>query len=162
MILKDFIDFCDKYEIEYFLDGGSTLGCVRHQGFIPWDDDIDVLLLRDQYEKFLRYRDEFDDKYDILTMDDYDKYCKIFTKISLKGTKTGELSDINTDFTYGISLDVFPYDNIPNPGVKRVFFILHFEIFRKLHILYEVTNSDVYASKNKERISTSVIKITRG
>ena len=85
MILKDFITFCDDHEITYFIDGGSTLGCVRHQGFIPWDDDVDVILFRDQYDKFLEYRDEFDDKYEILNMEDYDKYCRLFTKISLTG-----------------------------------------------------------------------------
>ena len=152
MILKDFIEFCDKYQIDYFVDGGTALGCVRHKGFIPWDDDIDVLMFRDQYKKFLKYRHEFDDKYDILTMEDYEKYCRVFTKISLKGTKTGEFFDKNTDFTYGISIDVFPFDNIPNPGLKRKLFIFHFEIFRKILFLYEVTNCDIYVSKNKERI----------
>ena len=132
MILKDFIEFCDKYQIDYFVDGGTALGCVRHKGFIPWDDDIDVLMFRDQYKKFLKYRHEFDDKYDILTMEDYEMYCRVFTKISLKGTKTGEFFDKNTDFTYGISIDVFPFDNIPNPGLKRKLFIFHFEIFRKI------------------------------
>ena len=45
MMLKDFIKVCDENQIEYFLDGGSALGAVRHQGFIPWDDDIDLSLI---------------------------------------------------------------------------------------------------------------------
>lgn len=151
MILKDFIEFCDKYQIDYFVDGGTALGCVRHKGFIPWDDDIDVLLLRDQYEKFLKYRHEFDDKYDILTMEDYDKYCKVFARISLKNTRSGDFIDKNTDFTNGICIDVFPFDNVPNPGLKRKLFTFHFEIFRKILFFYEITNSDIYVSKNKER-----------
>ena len=52
-ILKDFNDLCDKYDIDYFGCGGTAIGAVRHGGFIPWDDDIDVGLLRKDYEKFL-------------------------------------------------------------------------------------------------------------
>jgi len=157
MILNDFITFCDDHEITYFIDGGSTLGCVRHQGFIPWDDDIDVTLFRDQYDKFLEYRDEFDDKYEILNMEDYDKYCRIYSKISLKGTKTGEIFDRNTNFTYGISIDVFVFDNIPNPGLKRELFVFQFRIFRRFLGLYEITNADIYLSRTKEIIGHFVI-----
>lgn len=152
MILKDFIELCDKHNITYFIDGGSALGCVRHNGFIPWDDDIDVILVRDQYEKFLEYSHELNDKYDILTMDNYEYYCRPFTKISLKGTKHGEIFDKNTDFEYGINIDIFVLDNMPNPGFKRKVFILQFEIFRKLLWAYELTTADIYLSKNKERI----------
>lgn len=152
MILKDFIEFCEEHDIVYFIDGGSALGCVRHQGFIPWDDDIDVILFRDQYEKFLKYRHEFDKKYDILNMEDYEYYCRLYTKISLKGTHTGEIFEKNTDFTFGINIDIFVFDDIPNPGIKRKFFTLQFEIYRKLLWFYEVTTCDIYLSKNKERI----------
>ncbi len=152
MILKDFIDFCDEHDIVYFIDGGSALGCVRHQGFIPWDDDIDVMMFRDHYEKFLRYRHEFDDKYEILNMEDYEDYCRLFSKISLKGTRTGEVLDRNKDFKLGIGIDLFVFDNIPNPGFKLKLFTFQFEVFRKILSVHEVTTSDVYLSKNKERL----------
>ena len=58
MILMDFIELCDKHDITYFIDEGSSISCVRHYRFIPLDDDIDVILLRDQYEKFLKYSHE--------------------------------------------------------------------------------------------------------
>lgn len=151
-ILKDFIDFCDERDITYFIDGGSALGCVRHHGFIPWDDDIDVIMLRDQYDKFMEHRHEFDDKYDILNMEDYEDFCRTYCKISLKGTRTGEITDINTDFTFGINIDVFVFDNIPNPGFKRKLFNFHFEVFRKILWMHEITRCDIYMSKNKERI----------
>ncbi|WP_303815737.1 LicD family protein [Acidaminococcus timonensis] len=51
-ILKDFIFVCDKYNLHYTLGGGSVLGSVRHQGFIPWDDDLDINMPRADYEKF--------------------------------------------------------------------------------------------------------------
>ena len=152
MILKDFIRFCDEHDISYFIDGGSALGCIRHKGFIPWDDDIDVSMFREDYEKFLKHRHEFDDKYEILNMEDYDDYCRMFAKVSLKGTRTGEFLDRNTDFTYGINIDVFVFDNMPNPGFKRKLFIFQANIFRKILFFHEITKSDVYMSKNKERI----------
>lgn len=52
-ILKDFDALCDKYSIDYFVCGGTALGGVRHEGFIPWDDDIDIGMTRDDYERFL-------------------------------------------------------------------------------------------------------------
>lgn len=54
MVLKDFIDICEKNKIEYFSYGGTTLGAIRHNGFIPWDDDIDVIMTKKNYEKFLK------------------------------------------------------------------------------------------------------------
>ena len=55
MILKDFIEICDKNCIEYY---GTQIGAIRHQGFIPWDDDVDVMLFREDYEKFLKVMED--------------------------------------------------------------------------------------------------------
>ena len=52
-ILKDFIKICKKYNLTYFATGGTAIGALRHQGFIPWDDDIDVCMLRKDYERFM-------------------------------------------------------------------------------------------------------------
>ena len=52
-MLKDISEFCDQSGLRYYLCGGTLLGAVRHQGFIPWDDDLDVAMLREDYERFL-------------------------------------------------------------------------------------------------------------
>ena len=64
-ILRDFIDLCDRHEIDYFGVGGTAIGAVRHQGFIPWDDDIDIGFLRKDYDRFLALaKEELSDKYE--------------------------------------------------------------------------------------------------
>ena len=68
-ILKDFMDICDRHDLTYFGIAGTGIGALRHQGFIPWDDDIDVALPRDDFEKFLKYLErEMGDKYLIMNL----------------------------------------------------------------------------------------------
>lgn len=153
MMLKDFIKVCDENQIEYYLDGGSALGTVRHQGFIPWDDDIDIILFREEYEKLIKILLKLpQDKYELLSPENKEDYCRLYSKWNLKGTKTGEYYDINTDFTLGINLDIFVLDNIPNKGFRKKIFSIKQSLLRKLIWIYEITNSEVYVSKNKERI----------
>ena len=67
-MLNDFIRVCDKHDLTYFVVYGTAIGAVRHQGFIPWDDDIDVAMLRRDYDKFCRiFNEELSEKYNLLT-----------------------------------------------------------------------------------------------
>ena len=89
MMLKDFIKVCDENQIEYFLDGGSALGAVRHQGFIPWDDDIDIILFRDEYNRLIEILEKLpQDKYELLSSKNKKCYCRLHSQWNLKGTKT--------------------------------------------------------------------------
>ena len=112
-ILKEFDEICRKNDIDYFLVGGSAIGVIRHKGFIPWDDDIDVGMSRKDYDKFLKIAEkDYSDKYSILNNDHNNKFPLMNTRWGLKGTeyKTADMKDIPGEF--GIFLDIFCFDNI--------------------------------------------------
>ena len=74
-VFKDFIKICDENGLSYFLFAGCAIGVERHKGFIPWDDDIDIGMLRDDYEKVLKiYREKYTDKYVVLDIDSQETF----------------------------------------------------------------------------------------
>ena len=109
-ILKAFINVCNKYNLRYFLVSGSCLGAVRHHGFIPWDDDIDVGMPRSDYDKLLTLQKEFGEKYFIQTYKTDKKYLYNFTKIRDCDTTYIEDNFATTQINHGVWLDVFPLD----------------------------------------------------
>ena len=110
-ILKDYKKICAKYDLPYFAFGGTAIGAIRHHGFIPWDDDIDVCMLRSDYERFLEVApQELGDKYDLLTIGNTDGYVLPFAKLSMRGTLFLEATDTNRTYESGIFLDIFPFD----------------------------------------------------
>lgn len=113
-IAKEIDRICKKNNIKYFLIGGSLLGAIRHQGFIPWDDDLDVGMLRDDYEKFLKVAgDELQEKYKIIDWKSDGDYPHPMGKVIKRGTVYKE-SKRNDSGDQGIWVDVFPYDNVEN------------------------------------------------
>lgn len=119
-ILKDFISICKKYNLTYFATGGTAIGALRHQGFIPWDDDIDVCMLREEYERFMEIGPkEMGDKYIFMTADSEKKYPLMFGKMIKKGTRFIEDAYQQADYPLGIYIDIFPYDKTSENEKKR-------------------------------------------
>ena len=102
-ILKDFVKICDKYNLPYFATGGTAIGALRHQGFIPWDDDIDVCMLRKDYEKFMEVApQEMGDRYAFMTTETEPRYPLMFGKMVKKGTRFVEEAYQQADYPLGI------------------------------------------------------------
>ena len=133
VLLKEFIRICEDNDIEYFLDGGSAIGAVRHQGFIPWDDDMDIILFRDQYDKFMEVMKNYkEDKFELISSTTKRDYVRWYSLFSLKGTKAGVYYDRNTDFTVAIALDIFVLDNIADNVIRRGIFKIRSYILKKI------------------------------
>ena len=132
MILKDFIAICEENNIEYFIYGGSALGAVRHGGFIPWDDDIDIIMFRKDYEKFKKVAlSKPNNKYNFLTSKTKD-YFFLFSKIMLKNTIFEEWWVNQVDFDLGIDIDIFVLDKVPDNKLKRFFHVKRCRVLDRL------------------------------
>ena len=106
--------FCEENDIRYYLAGGTALGAVRHQGFIPWDDDIDVTMPRKDYERFIATYKPADEKkpYSVISMHNNQDYYLQFAKLIAENTVLEE--PVDSDLKLGIYLDIFPLDNLGN------------------------------------------------
>lgn len=116
-ILKDFAEFCDQNGLKYYLDAGTLLGAVRHQGFIPWDNDMDVCMMREDYERMIqiaRRKDGMINDHIILEEPENTIYC--FCKLGDTRTKLVEFPDTYPEECY-IYIDVFPKDGLKNLGI---------------------------------------------
>ena len=110
-ILKAFIDVCKKNSLNYYLLGGSCLGAVRHHGIIPWDDDIDVGLLRADYNKFMEVGQKYlPEHYFLQNYRTDPEYYVNFAKIRDSRTTFIESSLKNLHINHGVYIDVFPLD----------------------------------------------------
>lgn len=126
-ILEYINRICIKNNIDYSISSGTLLGAVRHNGFIPWDDDIDIIMRRDQYQKFLKVVKEKLGNYSILSCYNNKTYFYPFIKVCDNRTTLIE-SGVNKIYNYGVYIDVFPIDAIPNTGIKSYIFF-HLIIF---------------------------------
>lgn len=112
-ILSDFIGVCQKYNLTYFVVYGTAIGAVRHSGFIPWDDDIDVGMLREDYNKFFEvFQDELGEKYNLLTPEIDGRYACTVTHIQRKGTKFVSEASQDLKCEQCIFMDIFPFDYV--------------------------------------------------
>ena len=112
-ILKWIDRFCKENKVQYFLDSGTLLGAVRHKGFIPWDDDIDIIMLREDYERFLKLMKN-EKEYKLINYKNSDNYLYVFSKVYDDNTIICEQEETIVKPDYGIYVDIFPIDKLPD------------------------------------------------
>lgn len=121
VILKEFDRVCKLLNIRYFLFAGTLLGSIRHKGFIPWDDDLDVLMLRSDYEKFLSNAETLIDKEVFYLQKEFSCHWPMFfSKLRLNNTTCLEKYHAkDPEEHHGIYIDIFPCDNAANSSFGR-------------------------------------------
>ena len=111
-ILDVVAKFCEENQIKYWLDSGTLLGAIRHKGYIPWDDDIDVGMLRPDYDKFIKLFNEKNTRYKFHCLENDLTFMLAFGKVfdtgSLLYDSAGQILKL------AINIDIFPYDNAPD------------------------------------------------
>lgn len=112
-ILKMFDAFCKENNIRYFLAFGTLLGAIRYKKFIPWDDDVDVLVPREDYKRLLSLFQD-NEKYHLYSFERNRKYAFPFAKLCNMTTKLVETSYPNNNLELGVNIDIFPLDYFDN------------------------------------------------
>ena len=115
-----FKEFCDKNNLLFYLCGGCCIGSLRTGGFIPWDDDIDILMPRDDYEKLYKLWDNGkQERFKLLRTDEKIFTGNIFTTIVDTETTCVKANQAHLDIPFGIMMDIFPIDGCPKGKFKR-------------------------------------------
>lgn len=120
-MLKDFEAFCVEHKIHYTLCGGCCIGALRHGGFVPWDDDVDVHMLRPDYDRFYTLWNQYgnQEKYNLVKTTKDDFQDTMLTQVSLKNSTFIKMNMVHQDVDHGIKLEIIPLDGAPSNNLKR-------------------------------------------
>lgn len=160
-LLNKLLEVCKKHNLRIWAEGGTLLGAVREHGYIPWDDDIDMAMPREDYDKLqIIAKDEFTDPY-FFQSGYTDKFPSGMSKLRMNGTSAIEKNRLFRNCHHGIFVDIFPLDVMPDNDLEMKAFV---NKSRKLHrdlILYfdysysrsfYHVKSDLYALFNRIKI----------
>lgn len=128
-IAKEFKRICDENKLTYIMEGGTLLGAVRHKGFIPWDDDMDFSMPRKDYDKFFQITQNMTSIYGPVRWDITPSYPHPFGKFVKRDSVYKEEK---IDESYGIFIDIFPWDTYPQGKFAQMKYKMSLKIYRAL------------------------------
>lgn len=145
-ILKEVEHICQKHEIKYYISWGSLLGAVRHKGFIPWDDDIDISLFWDDYVKFMEVcQQELNPRFFLQNTDTDLGYFRPWAKIRINDTTSMDKALDFVKMHWGICIDVFPILMIPSKKsdrLKHKIFIMIYQLMSFEPLIKSMVNDN--------------------
>ena len=131
-ILEAVDNTCKEHNLRYYLTAGTMLGAVRHQGFIPWDDDADIAMPRPDYERLIvNAKDWLPKKYEMICVENDDEYPLPFAKIQDAETTIIERSHLR--YLGGIYIDIFPLDGVPNNKISQWWHFFRYEYYKRVN-----------------------------
>lgn len=150
--LKVFVEFCEQNDLEYFLYGGTLLGQELYGGLIPWDDDIDVAMTRDSYQRFIDLAENgLPDGWFIQSPYTCKQTPFPYTKLRKHGTVFLEKEYCDIPMENGIYIDIYPVDRIPDDDLL---YNKQFRNVRKWILLYVIRQAKLYKYDSKKRFNT--------
>ena len=163
-MLVQLIDICQKYNLKYYIAYGSLIGVVRHNGFIPWDDDIDVLMPRKDYDVFINIAQKELPQHMFVQNEITDpEYLGGFTKIRNSNTTFIEINNMKKRMNHGIYIDVFPLDNCPSSRLGQFLFDLRKRLFfLRLRCEFVIVEGEIRHKKSLSgliQLASKILKI---
>lgn len=147
-ILEEFVRICKKHNLKYYLYGGTLLGAFRSNSFIPWDDDIDIVMPREDYDKFLTIsQEELHADFFAQTRETDKEYPKLYLKIRKNNTYVREEKWDSRNMHKGVFIDILPLDNFPESKFLGKFYLSLFHVY------------DDVCNKNNHRTRQIFLKI---
>lgn len=131
-ILIYFDNFCKENHLKYSLSGGTLLGAIRHKGFIPWDDDVDCMMMREDYDRLISlWNEKADtDKYILQLKDNSPAFSQSFAKIRKNNTTFLQEGEPAGEYHNGLFIDIMPADRFPNGKFRRSLYYIDVMLYQ--------------------------------